>query len=98
MALSEKERKALYFARQLIAAGQERYICFALRRIGTWGSPLVSPCDRLRRYISGQLMPYKTLEDWQTLGHGMPSRASHQMREDRIAWIDWMLDEGGRKC
>ncbi|MBU9446897.1 hypothetical protein KTE29_03760 [Burkholderia multivorans] len=93
MALTPEKREALMLARKRIAAGRSRYICFALESVTIKRPDLVDAADELRRYISEQLgSRYVALEQWQRRnGHG--PRTLEQQRLDRLAWIDWMLDE-----
>lgn len=92
MALTPEKREALKLARERIAAGQNRHICFALRDVGTLFPYLGPVCDQLRAYIRDQLRPWSTLEEWQA-ANGCGGRSFAQRQIDRTAWIDWMLDE-----
>jgi hypothetical protein len=91
MALSANKRQALSIARELIESGEEDYICLALREASRRNPSLNEAVKGLRKFISRQLFPYTFLHTWQMRnGFGWrPDRA----RGDRIAWIDWMLDE-----
>ena len=84
--LSKEEREYLKQARYAIAKGQEEFICVALNECGE------EETRRLRQYISKQLgSGLYTLDAWQ-LQQGI-SRSHHQIRQDRLDWIDWMLGE-----
>ncbi|MCA8177483.1 hypothetical protein LGM48_24490 [Burkholderia multivorans] len=92
MALTPEKRAALKLARERIATGGSRYICFALHDVGTLFPHLGPVCDQLRAYIRDQLRPWSTFEEWQA-ANGCGGRSFAQRRIDRAAWIDWMLDE-----
>jgi hypothetical protein len=94
--LTPREREMLIAARTLIACGEERFICIALINIDERSD--TNDGERLRQYISEQLAPWGTLSSWQLhIGFASrdydPDKWKDQLRQDRIAWIDWMLDE-----
>lgn len=92
MALTPEKREALNLARERIAAGQSRFICLALDDVCTLFPYLGPACKQLRAYIRDQLRPWGTLGEWQVT-NGCGDRSYPQQRRDRLAWIDWMLDE-----
>jgi isochorismate hydrolase len=91
--LNNPKREALRRARHLIKTKQEYFICHALDNVAM-GSPkiLSHACEQLKRYVREALTPVGTLQNWQA-HNKMPDRGSDQRREDRLAWIDWMLNE-----
>lgn len=84
---NKRLRDALIFARKQIEDGTEEFICYALGNYlrehdsgaGLW----------LRWYVRDAIDPYVYLDDWQNK-NGITTRNG---RDDRIAWIDWMLEE-----
>ncbi|AAQ54971.1 hypothetical protein Bcep22_gp38 [Burkholderia phage Bcep22] len=93
MALTPEKREALKLARERIAKRQSRYICFALEEVERLHPALAAACAALLNYIESQIGDqYTSLETWQRR-NGFRARTSAQTRLDRLAWIDWMLDE-----
>lgn len=89
MALTKDERKALELARERIATSRAIFICWALRDVG---KEYRLPVARLKRYIATRLDGSNALYGWQ-INHGLGDRGPEQRRKDRLAWIDWMLDQ-----
>lgn len=85
MALTKNERRALELAREKIANGNYRRICFAIASV----TEDFKAFDRLTTYIHGALGA-QYLDRWQEL-KGFGERDENQRRADRLAWIDWML-------
>jgi hypothetical protein len=53
---------------------------------------------RLREYVMRSLGGYSTLDAWQKYQwqhRGGVPRDFEQRRDDRLAWLDWMLNEQG---
>jgi hypothetical protein len=90
--LTQIERNLLIRVREAIKAEQEWSICVALRDLA-FGIEENEAAERLRNYITESLhiLP-TTLESWQ-MRMGFRHRSSARTRADRIAWIDWMLDQ-----
>lgn len=89
MALSKNEREALILARGKIARRQRLYICLALITVACDDPRLQIATRRLRTYIETRLGTSSTLCGWQ-VAQGI-TRTPHEARQDRLAWIDWML-------
>ncbi len=86
-------RAALVIARKRIQSRKNRFICHALRFVSIRHPHLRAACASLERYIAQQIGGERwTLETWQD-ANGFGGRSDYQVRLDRIAWIDWMLDE-----
>lgn len=92
MALNKNERRALEMAREIIAKGERGYICFALDTARCRGAN-VKAVKRLQAYIRRALDGYGCLENWQIGAKHLRPRSIVQKRADRLAWIDWMLDQ-----
>ena len=92
MALNKNERKALELAWWQIQTAQSSRICYALSAIGRKDQKLLYATIRLRLYITDALEPFTLFEDWQ-VANGFGHRSDEQIRRDRLAWIDWMLDQ-----
>jgi hypothetical protein len=101
--LTPKQRELLIGARKLIEDGLTDYLCVALGRVDAgWDVALDAPnlskdCNALRDYILGQIRGadgswITTLNSWQT-ANGFETRTDHQVRLDRLQWIDWLLDD-----
>ncbi|KVD81899.1 hypothetical protein WS62_23365 [Burkholderia sp. ABCPW 14] len=97
MALTTEKREALRYAREMIESGQEMYICFALYSVKRKHPRLAGACQVLRDYIEIQLGHCGPLESWQRK-NGFGERCGYQSLFDRLAWIDWMLDEPKEEC
>ncbi|MDR9847056.1 hypothetical protein [Herbaspirillum huttiense] len=92
MALSKLEREALRRARMLLDRLEVVTICYALTRVARGSIPHAEACMRLKLYVQNALGGQNTtLGSWQRQ-HGIRHDFIKQ-REDRIAWIDWMLDQ-----
>ncbi|CAB3972290.1 MULTISPECIES: hypothetical protein [Burkholderia] len=93
MALTPEKREALKIARRRIATKCDDYICHALSYVCINCPGLTVAAVELKKYIGEQLgNPFIGLEAWQGR-NGFPDRSLAQLRRDRLAWIDWMLDE-----
>jgi len=92
MAMTPEKREALTLAREMVRDEREIFICGALITIQQKHPTLYDACMKLRRYIMRQLGKHHYLSQWQR-GNGFPARSLAQLRRDRLAWIDWMLDE-----
>lgn len=93
MALTPEKREALKLARELIATREYDYICHALSYVAVNCPGLDRAAVELKGYIGDQLgSRHIGLEVWQGR-NGLGIREWHQLRLDRLAWIDWMLDE-----
>ena len=94
MALNADERDLLHEARALIERGEIKVICRALYHaefVGPHTGGRRDALHRLTAYISNALgSPLETLRGWQ-IRRGMTGRDT---RADRLAWIDWMIEEG----
>lgn len=93
--LNDNQRRLLTRARAKIKSGSTPYICHALGSVA-----LTFEDERdvnvLKHYIrlalkegSGEWCAC-TLQDWQYFHHIHHDR--FQQRQDRLAWIDWMLE------
>jgi hypothetical protein len=93
--LTPRERELLIAARTLIACGENNYICTALWTIDMRNGNHDS--ERLVQYVHEQLSPWTTLTSWQRNNGIVVANDEESFREnaraDRLAWIDWMLDE-----
>jgi hypothetical protein len=108
MALNKIERKLLKQVRRMLRRGETAYICRGLAtasyemRLGEACSKL-QKCEqisiatrRLDNYVMECLDGSHALGGWQRAnGHG--ERSDEQRRQDRIAWITWMLDQPKEK-
>ncbi|MDN7998085.1 hypothetical protein QZN00_13100 [Burkholderia multivorans] len=92
MALTPEKREALVLARKRIAADKNQYICHALDYIAMRHPYLEAECVSLKQYIGKQLGSTTTLGGWHKF-NGFGDRGGAQRHLDRLAWIDWMLDE-----
>ncbi|MCL4664453.1 hypothetical protein L0Z16_03465 [Burkholderia multivorans] len=93
MTLTPEKREALTIARRRIATEADTYICYALSYVATNCPGLDRAAIELKCYIADQLgAPFTGLETWQRR-NGFGGRSLAQQRRDRLAWIDWMLDE-----
>jgi hypothetical protein len=97
LALSQIERKLLERVRELIECGKESYICYALTEAninlcdGTNDAEVDEADMRLSTFIMDQIEPYGVLGMWQQKHECFQSK--EQTRIDRLAWIDWLLNE-----
>lgn len=92
MALTPEKREALKLARERIVTFESEAICESLLKIARGRPKLRAACKELRIYIAEQLTPCLYLGGWQRR-NGLAGRSLAQQRLDRLAWIDWMLDE-----
>ncbi|AFN39102.1 hypothetical protein G167_gp52 [Burkholderia phage BcepMigl] len=93
MALTPEKREALMLARERIAGRKNQFICHALDFISMRHPHLEPACVSLKKYIGKQLgSPTWALGTWHEF-NGFGDRGDAQRRADRLAWIDWMLDE-----
>jgi hypothetical protein len=91
MALNKIERELLVAARELIESGEEFYICHAIQNATSRRRYYyMDAAKRLERYISKALAPHIALDSWQR-ANGYD--AQRGVKQDRLAWIDWMLDQ-----
>ena len=90
--LNNPKSEALRRVRHLIKTNQETFICFALERVGLDSPTLAYACEKLRLYVVQSLSPYDVLQTWQER-NDLGDRGADQRRADRLAWIDWMLEE-----
>lgn len=95
MTLTTEEREVLKLAREKIEDGSIHHICNALLNTTLMKPSLHPAAVRLCLYISEQLRYsglIPALEKWQ-IYNGFGDRGREQVRLDRLAWIDWMLNE-----
>lgn len=90
MALNKNERRALELARERIRLRYNACICFALDDVVDHVADKAA-VSRLVDYIGDALGEAAWLEDWQQK-RGLFVN-NEITRLDRIAWIDWMLDQ-----
>jgi copper oxidase (laccase) domain-containing protein len=90
--LNNPKREALRRVRHLIKTNQCTFICHALDEVALNSKVLRHACEQLKAYVAEALKPSSVLQNWQA-HNKMPDRGSDQRREDRLAWIDWMLNE-----
>jgi hypothetical protein len=93
--LNKAKRKVLKRVRVLIHSGRKKFICHAIEEVQAAATSAATDkaCRELRRYVRASLDGHSTLSCWQR-GNGISSRyTTEQLRADRLAWIDWMLDE-----
>jgi hypothetical protein len=94
MALSDKERRLLVRARELLRSEMQDFICYALAQADGEMSPqgqCLNHHERLVDFVLEQISPCLYLHAWQMHHHMFIDH--NKARTDRIAWIDWMLDE-----
>lgn len=83
----------LKMAKKLIKTKEESYICFAVSRAAYKHE---NPCairagDQLEKYIQKALGINTFLSGWQR-SNGFDDRVCKaRIRQDRLAWIDWMI-------
>lgn len=97
MALTPEKREVLKLARERIEKKMNHYICHALSDAAFWEPRLKEAARELRSFVNEQVRIEgarcsATLEKWQRR-NGFGGRSIAQVRRDRLAWIDWMLDE-----
>jgi hypothetical protein len=92
MAISKVKRQLLIKARERIIWGKNDLICYALMDAARTQEEQHAS-HLLRSYISQQLGGgWMRLEIWQR-ENGYGNRDRHQVKQDRINWISWMLGE-----
>ena len=96
MASNKDKIKVLKAARKLIKCGAERYICLALMSIGeyrTISNRGYAATEYLQEYITKAIgCGYgSALEVWQDKHMKLKDRVGRDTRQDRLAWIDWMI-------
>jgi hypothetical protein len=91
--LTKNKRKVLKRVRKMIATGEQEFICHALSYVAHEDIRLEEACRKLRAYITEVLAGNYTLYCWQKANGIADSDDDRQLRKDRLAWIDWMLDE-----
>lgn len=82
----EQKIDALKSARRLIKSKKEGYICHAL--------PYTLAGKYLRRYIMRELQGTQTLSNWFYRHYSNVPMRGHPktMRQIRLQWIDWMIE------
>lgn len=91
--LTKKDRASLLRVKELILERKSSFICLALDRVSIDSPELSKSCGRLRRYVRLALGNASTLQTWQK-DNGIPARTREQRRNDRMDWIDWLLEGG----
>lgn len=95
-------REVLLKARANIKARRNIYLCYALRSSMYHRPHLRQAGDYLRAYIMRSLEESSYLENWQNAERNKAAgmtitpwqwKSNTQKRNDRIMWIDWMLEE-----
>ncbi|KGS75412.1 hypothetical protein X947_5377 [Burkholderia pseudomallei MSHR7334] len=98
MALTIEKRAVLKLAREKIEDGSADFICNALNSAATFNPHLSFAAEEICSYISKKLGVTRypdwtpTLDEWQ-IYNGFGDRGREQRRLDRLAWIDWMLND-----
>lgn len=103
MALNAIERRMLVLAREKLVKRKLRRICYAIahakedmkRGPEKHCEDVQAACDRLVTFVMESIESFG-LEDWVCNHGGEYAHAHHDedfMRETRIAWLDWLLDE-----
>ncbi|MBH9660984.1 hypothetical protein [Burkholderia multivorans] len=95
MALTPEKREVLKLARERIEKKLNYYICHALSDAAFFHPRLKEAARELRAFVHEQVRVDRssaTLDIWQRR-NGFSGRSIAQVRRDRLAWIDWMLDE-----
>lgn len=91
--LLKTERYILTKARDELLTERSRFLCTALY---TATHPLrqeerVRAYNRLLMYVRASIAPFASLDSWQ-MYHGFYVNAQ-TTKNDRVAWINWILDE-----
>ncbi|CAJ6339639.1 hypothetical protein [Burkholderia pseudomallei] len=89
--MTDEMREALKLARHLIETRDVDRICIALIWIARNYPRLGGACFTLREYIE-KCLGDEDFDYWQ-LNNGFGLRHPAQTRRDRLAWIDWMLED-----
>jgi hypothetical protein len=102
MALNAEERRLLQRARMMIVTYNAATLCRALElasnqlgrnTLNPVGSMKIAAAyTRLINYVRTAMGDSLMLATWQS-DHGFGDRGDTQRRADRLAWIDWMLDQ-----
>lgn len=96
MALTPEKREVLKMARAKVAeAVLFAHICHILEEIGRERPDLWLAAMDIKEYIVAALDGAYTLEAWQT-NNGVDFESRNPIA-NRLAWIDWMLDEPGHE-
>jgi hypothetical protein len=96
--LTLEKREALLKVRHLIECGQEFYICWALQAVARRNSHLFVTCGELEEFVVWSLGGRDkegfspSLCAWQKR-NGWGNRSVPQGRQDRLDWLDWMLND-----
>lgn len=100
--LNNPKREVLRCVRDLIEEKEESFLCWALQRVGRKYSYLTEACAELEEFIVEALGGRdedgisNALETWQK-ANGWGSRWTcgflDETRQDRLNWIDWMLND-----
>jgi hypothetical protein len=90
---SKRKIKALKQARKLIADRSEEFICYALGSVRAAHPKLTEAANDLQVYIMRELGYFSTLDSWQWANLPDGRHSPYQRRADRIAWIDWMIEQ-----
>jgi len=90
--ITGRRRDALLLARSRILYRQDTLICLALDHYKANDKSLTrSVINILKKDIRRAIYPSGTLGAWQ-FRNGRGRRSMTQQRLDRLAWIDWMLE------
>lgn len=88
--------------REIIASGDERFMCIAITKLKAKNHNNSYNDDyekyvfrsaaltKLGSYIRAQIYMHGDLESWQQ-ANGWPNRSNEQTKQDRLDWIDWIL-------
>lgn len=84
-------------AREIIEAGQNRYLCPSLIKIATTEREIAAR-DELIEHIQELLGRWSTLGGWLHREQGIDvdqfsAEGSTKLRATRLAWIDWLIEE-----
>jgi len=90
--LTPNKRKVLAMARIALEDRRVDFICHALDYVEGRNANLHAECRELKMFVIHALGENYTLTCWQEK-NGFSERSDSQYRADRLAWIDWMLDE-----
>ena len=80
-------------ARLRIKSGSDNFVCFAIYKAA---DDMLLGLDRareLREYIMRQIKPYSNLADWARHKRPKFSRDESSMRDHRVQWIEWMIQQ-----
>ncbi|MBU9360849.1 hypothetical protein KTE52_31520 [Burkholderia multivorans] len=94
MALTPEKREVLKLARVKVSeAPRFGHICPILNAVREEHPDLSRAVMEIKAYIVAALDGANTLETWQLRNGFLGYSDIDQCRRDRLAWIDWMLDE-----